>query len=97
MDLPDDHVPAGRHSASPLDLARLGRRLQAHNSALVGTLYDGSNDARLQPWQDMLEKLTGRREMDISALIESFQPLMDYLKQRNEGLACGWQGEAGKT
>nr|WP_245585198.1 M2 family metallopeptidase [Solimonas flava] len=50
-----------------------------------------------QPWQDTLEKLTGQREMDASALIEYFQPLMNYLKQQNEGLACGWQGEAGKT
>ncbi|WP_245586146.1 M2 family metallopeptidase [Solimonas soli] len=50
-----------------------------------------------QPWQDTLEKLTGKREMDAAAIIEYFQPLMGYLKQHNEGLACGWQGEAGKS
>jgi peptidyl-dipeptidase A len=50
-----------------------------------------------QPWQDTLEKLTGKREMDASALIEYFQPLLSYLKTQNEGLACGWQGEAGKS
>lgn len=44
-----------------------------------------------QPWQDTLEMLTGTREMDASALIEYFQPLMDYLKQQNEGRTCGWR------
>lgn len=46
-----------------------------------------------QPWQDTLEKLTGKREMDASALIEYFQPLLAYLKQENEGQSCGWAGE----
>ncbi|MFT4045962.1 MAG: M2 family metallopeptidase [Solimonas sp.] len=46
-----------------------------------------------EPWQDTLEKLTGSREMDASALIEYFQPLLNYLKQQNEGQVCGWRGE----
>ena len=46
-----------------------------------------------QPWQDTLEKLTGTREMDASALIEYFAPLMGYLKEKNAGLSCGWPGE----
>jgi peptidyl-dipeptidase A len=46
-----------------------------------------------QPWQDTLEKLTGTRKMDASAIIEYFQPLMAYLAEQNKGLTCGWQGE----
>ncbi len=43
-----------------------------------------------EPWQDTLEKLTGTREMDASAIIDYFQPLMGYLEEQNEGRSCGW-------
>ena len=43
-----------------------------------------------KPWPDALEKLTGTRQMDASALIEYFTPLMGYLKEQNEGQSCGW-------
>ncbi len=43
-----------------------------------------------EPWQDTLEKLTGTREMDASAIIDYFEPLMGYLKAQNEGRSCGW-------
>ena len=43
-----------------------------------------------QPWQDTLELLTGTREMDATAIIDYFEPLMGYLKQQNEGRSCGW-------
>ena len=43
-----------------------------------------------QPWQDSLEAVTGQREMDASAIITYFQPLMDWLKTENQGLSCGW-------
>lgn len=43
-----------------------------------------------QPWPDTLEKLTGTRTMDASAIIEYFEPLMGYLKKQNEGRSCGW-------
>ena len=43
-----------------------------------------------QPWQDSLEAVTGQREMDASAIIAYFQPLMDWLETRNKGLSCGW-------
>jgi peptidyl-dipeptidase A len=41
------------------------------------------------PWQDALEKLTGTREMDATAIIEYFAPLMGYLKEQNERRSCG--------
>ena len=46
------------------------------------------------PWQDTLEKLTGTRQMDASAIIEYFTPLMGYLKQQNAGQSCGWSEAA---
>ena len=45
-----------------------------------------------QPWQDTLETLTGTREMDASAIIEYFAPLITWLKKQNEGQVCGWDG-----
>lgn len=43
-----------------------------------------------EPWQDTLEKLTGTREMDATAIIDYFQPLMGWLEEQNSGRACGW-------
>ncbi|HET8692524.1 MAG TPA: M2 family metallopeptidase, partial [Steroidobacteraceae bacterium] len=45
---------------------------------------------RSRPWQDAIEKLTGERTMDASAIIEYFQPLMQWLGEQNRGRACGW-------
>jgi peptidyl-dipeptidase A len=43
-----------------------------------------------RPWQDALEKLTGTRQMDASAIVEYFQPLMGWLEQQNRHRQCGW-------
>ncbi len=43
-----------------------------------------------QPWADALEELTGTREMDASAIIDYFAPLMGWLRERNQGTSCGW-------
>jgi peptidyl-dipeptidase A len=43
-----------------------------------------------QPWQDTLEKLTGTRQMDASAIIDYFAPLMSWLEGQNKGQQCGW-------
>jgi peptidyl-dipeptidase A len=45
---------------------------------------------RSKPWQDALEKLTGTRQMDATAIVEYFQPLMQWLDERNRGRDCGW-------
>jgi len=44
-----------------------------------------------QPWQDALEKLAGSRQMDATAIIDYFQPLMGWLEEQNRGRQCGWQ------
>ena len=45
---------------------------------------------RSKPWQDALEKLTGTREMDATAIVEYFSPLMEWLTEQNRGRDCGW-------
>jgi peptidyl-dipeptidase A len=43
-----------------------------------------------KPWPEALEAFTGTREMDGSAVVEYFAPLMDYLKEQNKDRQCGW-------
>ena len=43
-----------------------------------------------QPWQDTLEAAIGTREMDASAIIDYFAPLIGWLEIQNEGRTCGW-------
>ncbi len=43
-----------------------------------------------EPWPEALEAFTGTREMDGSAVVEYFAPLMDYLKEQNKDRQCGW-------
>lgn len=42
------------------------------------------------PWQETLEVLTGTQEMDATAIIDYYAPLMGYLEEQNEGRSCGW-------
>ena len=80
-------------------------RALCEKAGFTGPLYEcsiyGNKDAgrayremlalgRSRPWQDALEKLTGQRQMDASALVEYFQPLMQWLDERNRGRECGW-------
>ncbi len=34
--------------------------------------------------------LTGTRDMDATAIIDYFAPLMRHLKEQNAGRNCGW-------
>jgi peptidyl-dipeptidase A len=43
-----------------------------------------------QPWPDTLEKLTGTRQMDASAILDYFAPLQAWLADKNKGQTCGW-------
>jgi peptidyl-dipeptidase A len=67
------------HACSVYNSKEAGAKLQA-------MLEAGSS----QPWQDTLEKLTGTRQMDASAIIDYFEPLMGWLQEKNEGMSCGW-------
>jgi len=67
-----------------------------HECSFYGSKEAGSKlNAMLEagasePWQNTLEKLTGTREMDGSAIINYFQPLMGWLKEQNTNRQCGW-------
>ena len=56
-----------------------GRRLQA-------MLELGAS----RPWPEALAALTGQREMDATALLDYFQPLMVWLQRQNRGAPVGW-------
>ncbi|GGX58893.1 peptidase M2 [Litorimonas cladophorae] len=43
-----------------------------------------------KPWPDALEAFTGTREMDGSAILEYFEPVMTYLQEENKERNCGW-------
>lgn len=47
-----------------------------------------------RPWPETLERLTGTRQMDASAIIEYFSPLMRYLETQNRDRRCGWNPDA---
>ncbi len=73
-----------------------GHEGELHECSIYGSKEAGARlTAMLEPgasvpWQDTLEKLTGTREMDATAIIDYFAPLMVYLKEQNEGRTCGW-------
>ena len=43
-----------------------------------------------KPWPEALKTMTGEDRADASAIIEYFQPLIDWLKQQNRGEKTGW-------
>ncbi len=62
-----------------------------YNSKDAGTKFYAMLQAGAsQPWQDTLEVMTGDREMDATAIIDYFAPLMGFLEEQNEGRSCGW-------
>ncbi len=67
-----------------------------HACSIYGSKEAGEKFAAMletgqsEPWQLTLEKLTGTREMDATAIIDYFRPLMEWLRTQNEGRTCGW-------
>ena len=62
-----------------------------YNSKEAGAKFNAMLEAgSSQPWQDTLERLTGTREMDGTAIINYFQPLMTWLQEQNADRQCGW-------
>jgi peptidyl-dipeptidase A len=43
-----------------------------------------------QPWPVALKVMTGADKADASAIVEYFQPLIDWLKEQNKGETEGW-------
>ena len=73
------------------------------NDYIIITLIFSTSRAMLslgasKPWPDALEILTGSREIDASAMVNYFKPLIDWLDIENEknDEVCGWGHEAKK-
>lgn len=43
-----------------------------------------------RPWQEALETVTGKQQMDATAMLDYFAPLQTYLDKQNKGRNCGW-------
>jgi peptidyl-dipeptidase A len=43
-----------------------------------------------KPWPDALQAFTGKRDIDGTAMIAYFKPLIGWLKTQNKGKSCGW-------
>ncbi len=73
-----------------------GQQGPLHQCSIYGSKEAGERLAAMlekgvsQPWQDTMEEFTGGREMDASAIIDYFEPLMAWLEEQNQGRTCGW-------
>jgi peptidyl-dipeptidase A len=45
---------------------------------------------RSKPWPEALKAITGSDKADASAIVEYFQPLLDWLREQNKGQHEGW-------
>ena len=43
-----------------------------------------------RPWPDALEAISGKRQMDATAMLDYFAPLKTWLDAQNKGQTCGW-------
>ena len=43
-----------------------------------------------RPWQDILADATGERQLDATAIVDYFEPLVVWLARQNQGKAVGW-------
>jgi len=43
-----------------------------------------------KPWQEILADATGERQLDATAIVDYFQPLMAWLERQNQGKPVGW-------
>jgi peptidyl-dipeptidase A len=43
-----------------------------------------------QPWPEALAAISGKREMDATAVVDDFAPLKKWLDEQNQGHPTGW-------
>ncbi len=76
-------------------------RLSGHKGPLHACSVYGSKHAgqklramlalgATKPWPDALEARPGERQLDATAILDYFAPLMTWLQQQNKGKQCGW-------
>jgi peptidyl-dipeptidase A len=68
-----------------------------HQCSIYGSKEAGAKlNAMLEmgasrPWPEALEAMTGSRQIDATAIIDYFAPLMAYLEKENKGRPIGWK------
>ena len=66
-------------------------RCSIYNSKEAGTkLNNMLKMGQSKPWQDALFEITGKREMDATAIRDYFAPLQAWLDEQNAGKPMGW-------
>ena len=66
-------------------------RCSVYGSKAVGARFNAMLElGASEPWPEALAAFTGSREMDGSAIVEYFAPLMEWLQTQNESRTCGW-------
>lgn len=67
-----------------------------HRCSIYGSKEAGAKLAAMlelgasRPWQEALEKLTGSKQMDATAIRDYFAPLEKWLDEQNQGKPVGW-------
>jgi peptidyl-dipeptidase A len=66
-------------------------RCSIYGNEEVGSRFQAMLEMGMsRPWPDALEAFTGSREMDASAVVEYYAPLMEWLQEQNRNRQCGW-------
>ena len=66
-------------------------RCSIYNSKEAGAKLNAMLEmGNSKPWQQALEAMTGKGEMDASAVIDYFAPLKTWLDKQNVNRQCGW-------
>ena len=66
-------------------------RCSIYGSQEVGEKFNAMMEmGASKPWPEALEAFTGTRDMDGSAVVEYFAPLMEWLQEQNADRSCGW-------
>ena len=67
-----------------------------HRCSIYGSKAAGAKLARMleagqsRPWPEILQEMTGERQMDGTAMLEYFAPLKAWLDAQNRGKPVGW-------
>ncbi len=66
-------------------------RCSIYNSKEAGTALNTMLEmGSSQPWQQANKVLTGKEQMDATAILDYFAPLHTWLKDKNQGKQCGF-------
>ena len=66
-------------------------RCSVYGNAAAGRQLAAMLEAgQSKPWQDILVQATGERQMDATAMVDYFQPLIAWLERQNQGKPVGW-------